>query len=72
MTPCGYSYFPDPWVDEDPNDKAWSCQEEATFTCCDYGGKVCEKHKCRCSRPLHDSKVENILAAVLRKKAILS
>jgi len=54
MTQCGYSHFPDPWED-DPDDKAWSCQEEAKFTCCDYGGRVCEKHKCRCSRPLPPS-----------------
>jgi len=29
-----------------------TCGGLAWFTCCDYDGPVCEKHKCRCSKPL--------------------
>jgi hypothetical protein len=68
MTQCGFVHFKDPWED-DPEDQHWACQEEATHTCCDYGGKVCIKHKCRCSKPLPSPKVKNILAAVMQQKA---
>jgi hypothetical protein len=48
---CGFIHFPEIGSD-DPEDKAWACKEEATHTCCDYGGVVCTDHKCRCSKPL--------------------
>lgn len=49
------------WTAE-PGGTAWdpdtivgptSCDEPATHTSCDYGGGVCAKHVCRCSRPLN-------------------
>lgn len=51
MTVCGFMHFPDSF-DPEPGDKVWACKNEATHTCCDYGGFVCEDHKCRCSKPL--------------------
>lgn len=64
---CGFVHIPEMGSDPDPEDKAWACKNEATHTCCDYGGKVCEKHKCRCSKPLPTPEAERILAAVVRK-----
>lgn len=32
--------------------KTKDCDKPATHTCCDYGGNVCEEHRCRCSKPL--------------------
>jgi hypothetical protein len=49
VTRCHYSHIPD---HTDPDDHYWHCEAEAGFTCCDFGGPVCEGHKCRCSRPL--------------------
>jgi hypothetical protein len=55
MTKCGFFHIPGP-MDEEPVEPSWSCQKEARFTCCDYGGKVCEEHRCRCSKPLSEKK----------------
>lgn len=50
MIKCAYWYLPlDP---SDPEDQAEHCEAEARFTCCDFGGPVCEDHRCRCSKPL--------------------
>lgn len=60
---CGFIHFPD-ISDPDPNDKAWCCEKEATYTCCDYGGAVCADHKCRCSkhlRPMGKTVYERLL-----------
>jgi hypothetical protein len=37
------------WFDTDPFE---SCDRPAAFTCCQFGGHVCERHKCRCWVPL--------------------
>lgn len=49
MIRCAYFYTPE-MFDED--DKFSSCEADAAFTCCNFGGPVCSEHKCRCSKPL--------------------
>lgn len=40
-------------VDCDRPSGLWEvCLNDATLTCCDYGGHVCALHRCRCSKPL--------------------
>jgi hypothetical protein len=48
---CAYSHIP---IMFEPDDHYWHCEAEAGFTCCNFGGPVCEQHKCRCSKPLAD------------------
>ena len=48
---CGFLYIAP--LGEEEHDPSISCNKEAQFTCCDYGGKVCEERKCRCSKPLN-------------------
>lgn len=54
MSQCGYVFIP--LLGEEKEDPSWSCDKEATHTCCDYGGEVCVDHKCRCSKPLKSNK----------------
>lgn len=49
MIRCAYWELPDMF---ESGSKSETCNEEANFTCCNFGGPVCEQHKCRCSKPL--------------------
>lgn len=54
---CAYSHVP-----VDPDDgRYWRCEEEASFTCCNFGAPVCERHKCRCSQPLSDEQRQALM-----------
>jgi len=47
---CGFFYVP--LIGEESTDEAYSCEAEAEYTCCNYGGAVCAAHRCRCSKLL--------------------